>query len=103
MALTITSYQRWPITMKLATFVLAFLAATVQAKNKKYEGLGVIGAMLNTCYNTEVIDIGSAGSRKWTLFTYCPKDRDHPEAKLQTLDLDKCIANDHGSLTWREK
>lgn len=90
--------------MKAAALLVTFLAAAVQANGSEDDGVvSIYGHFVGKCFNTQVIDIGTAGYRKWTLFTYCPRDGGYPGVEIESLDLDECIANDHGSLKWQDQ
>ena len=92
--------------MKLAIMALACLAATAQATEigDESERPRVVGALMNLCHNTEVVDVGAAGNRKWKMYTYCPRGHHDPEgSKLKVLDLDECIGNVNGHLKMRKQ
>lgn len=90
--------------MKLAALLVTFIVTAVRSGGSHDDGVvSINGDFVNKCYNTEVLDVGAAGFRKWTMFTYCPGGEGGLEVEMLSIDLDGCIANDHGSLKWQDQ
>lgn len=90
--------------MKLAALLVSLLMAVVRCGGGEDAGVvSINGDFVTKCYNTEVIDVGAAGFRKWTMFTYWPRAEGDLKVEMLSIDLDGCIANDRGSLKWQDQ